>query len=66
MYKYEMHCHTLQASACSHIDAAELIDFYKAAGYTGVVITDHFFNGNCAVPRALPWQTKVELLMRGY
>ncbi len=47
MYKYEMHCHTLQASACSHIDAAELIDFYKAAGYTGVVITDHFFNGNC-------------------
>ena len=66
MYKYEMHCHTVQASACSHIDAAELIDFYKAAGYTGVVITDHFFNGNCAVPGALPWKTKVELFTRGY
>lgn len=66
MYKYEMHCHTAQTSRCGHIDAADLIDFYKAAGYTGVVVTDHFFNGNCAVPRALPWKTRVELFQKGY
>ena len=39
---------------------------YKEAGYTGVFVTDHFFNGNCAVDRSLPWEEKVELFCKGY
>lgn len=66
MYKYEMHCHTKETSACSHIKAADLIDFYKSAGYDGVVITDHFFNGNTTVSRLLPWKKKVEKFQEGY
>ena len=66
MYKYEMHCHTTETSGCSHIGAAKLAEFYKAAGYDGVVITDHFFNGNCIVPKSLPWKTRVELFEKGY
>lgn len=66
MYKYEMHCHTTETSNCSHISGAQLADFYKSAGYDGIVVTDHFFNGNCAVPRALPWKNRVELFARGY
>ncbi len=66
MYKYETHCHTSETSRCSHISGAGLADFYKAAGYDGIIITDHFFNGNCAVPDFLGWKTKVELFCRGF
>ena len=66
MYLYETHCHTSEVSRCSHITGAELAEFYKSAGYDGIIITDHFFNGNCAVPNVLPWKTRVELFTRGW
>lgn len=66
MYKYEMHCHTSEGSRCAHISAAEMADFYKKSGYTGLTITDHFFNGNTTVPKELPWKERVELFEKGY
>ena len=66
MYIYEMHCHTQETSKCSRISGAELIDFYHKLGYTGVVITDHFFNGNTTVPADLPWAERVERFAEGY
>ncbi len=66
MYKYETHAHTKQGSHCSMIDAAELAEFYKSKGYDGLFITDHFFNGNTAVPDNLPWEERVELFCKGY
>ena len=46
MYKYEMHCHTAEGSKCGRATGAEMADFYKSMGYSGLVISDHFFNGN--------------------
>ena len=66
MYKYELHCHTAEGSRCARTSAADMIDFYKKCGFTGVVITDHFFNGNCTVPCELKWKEKVELYCMGY
>ena len=34
------------------------------AGYTGIFVTDHFFNGNTAVPADLPWRERVERFCR--
>ncbi len=65
-YLYEAHLHTKEGSACSRISGADAVDYYKALGYTGIFVTDHFFNGNCAVPRDLPWAERVSLFMRGY
>lgn len=65
-YKYETHMHTTQGSACGRSTAVEMVRAYKEAGYTGVFVTDHFFNGNCAVDRNLPWEEKVELFCKGY
>ena len=48
--RYETHSHTSETSRCSHISGAELAEFYKSLGYTGLFITDHFFNGNTTVP----------------
>jgi predicted metal-dependent phosphoesterase TrpH len=66
MFKYEMHCHTKETSKCATIYAAQMIDFYKSVGYTGVVITDHFFNGNTTVPSDIPWSQRVELFVQGF
>ena len=66
MYRYEIHCHTSESSACSHITAADMIDFYKSVGYDAVIITDHFLNGNTTVPKLLPWKKRIELFVQGY
>lgn len=61
-----MHCHTRESSKCASIDASDLVDFYKSAGYDGIVITDHFFNGNTIVPRDLSWEERVVLFLKGF
>lgn len=65
-YKYETHMHTTEGSACGKSSAVEMVHAYKEAGYTGIFITDHFFNGNCSVCRELPWEERVEKFCLGY
>ena len=40
-YKYELHAHTKEVSRCGAISVKELIEEYKKAGYSGIVLTDH-------------------------
>ena len=42
MYKYELHCHTGDVSLCATISPEDLLRRYVAAGYNGLVITNHF------------------------
>lgn len=65
-YCYETHLHTKEGSACGKLSGAEQAELYKGFGYAGIVVTDHFFNGNCAVPRELPWRERVERFCAGY
>ena len=65
-YKYETHMHTSEGSACGKSTSAEMVRSYKEPGYTGIFVTDHFFNGNCAVDRSLNWEEKIDLFCRGY
>ena len=65
-YKYETHLHTSQASGCGQVDGATQARIYKKLGYTGVVVTDHFFNGNTCVPASLPWEERVTKYCDGY
>jgi predicted metal-dependent phosphoesterase TrpH len=48
------------------VSAAEQVRFYKNLGYTGIIVTDHFFNGNTSVPRDLPWEERIDLFCKGY
>ncbi|NLK75513.1 MAG: histidinol-phosphatase [Clostridiales bacterium] len=66
MYRYETHLHTNEASACAICSGAEHVRNYKAAGYTGIIVTDHFFNGNSSVPWDMPWEERVDMLCSGY
>ncbi len=65
-YKYETHCHTSEASACSHSSGAEMVQAYKSTGYSGLIITDHFFNGNTGIDQNLLWQDRVSAFYKGY
>ncbi|MBR4223772.1 MAG: PHP domain-containing protein [Oscillospiraceae bacterium] len=66
LYRYETHMHTSEVSACADSTAAEMADMYKKAGYTGIIVTDHFFNGNTCIDRSLPWDEWVEGYCSGY
>jgi len=66
LYKYETHLHTKEASACATCNGAEHARLYKEAGYDGIIVTDHFFNGNSNVPKDLPWEERIDLFCKGY
>lgn len=65
-YLYETHMHTCYGSACGRSTGKEHVRYYKEIGYTGIIITDHFFGGNTAVSRELPWRERINLFWRGY
>lgn len=44
-YKTELHAHTLEASRCGDFTVYEVADKYIAAGYTTLVLTNHYFEG---------------------
>ena len=65
-YAYETHLHTTEGSACGRSSGAEMAVACYEAGYTGIIVTDHFFYGNTAVDRSLPWSDWVHGYCRGY
>ncbi len=42
MFKIETHLHTCDSSACARMTAEEIVESYLAAGYSGVILTDHY------------------------
>ena len=66
MFYYELHAHTNVGSACSRVVPEDYIQFYKKKGYSGMVITDHFYYGNTAIDRNLEWRDFVDKFCEGY
>ena len=65
-YLYETHLHTCQASACGKVNGEDYIPYMIDKGYAGMIVTDHFFNGNTCVPENLSWKERVEIYCSGY
>lgn len=65
-YVYDTHVHTSQASKCAVSSGREIAVSYHAAGYDGIIITDHFLNGYTRVPADLEWSERIELFCSGY
>ncbi|MDD6142457.1 MAG: histidinol-phosphatase [bacterium] len=65
-YRYETHLHTCQGSLCGASTGAEHVRWYKEIGYQGIIITDHFFGGNTAVPRTGTWKERIDWFCSGY
>lgn len=66
MNRYETHCHTAEASACATAPGEKQAEFYKSRGFKGIIVTDHFLNGNTTAAAGLPWEERVGILCSGY
>ncbi len=56
LYKYELHLHTSGCSKCGLSTVEEMVTAAKDKGFTGIVVTDHFYRGNTCIDRDLPWE----------
>ncbi len=56
-YKTELHCHSRDASGCANECAEGIAEKYISAGYTTVVLTNHFSPSNGDENR---WEEKIE------
>lgn len=65
-YKYEMHLHTAESSACGKNVAKDMVIAHKRAGYTGIFVTDHAWGGNTRINRNLPYKEWVKEFSQGY
>jgi hypothetical protein len=65
-YLYETHLHTAGVSKCAASGGADYIAGYIDKGYSGIIVTDHFYNANCALSSKLSWKNWVDSFYRGY
>lgn len=65
-YKYELHCHTKEVSRCGQVPAAEIVQMYKDAGYSGIVITDHYSPMTYNLTTVACPQNAVDFYINGY
>jgi predicted metal-dependent phosphoesterase TrpH len=71
-YKLEMHLHTGETSRCGRISGSKVAELYKAAGYEGIVVTDHYHRGYFEKKftsrrlQEMTWAEKIEQFLSGY
>ena len=66
MFYYETHCHSSACSKCGCSDPVSMALSYKAAGYSGMVFTEHCARGNTSVDRNLPWGEQIDVFYDSY
>lgn len=66
MFLYDTHVHSSETSKCGKSTAREMVRAYKAAGYSGFALTNHFYHGNTAVDRTLSWRNFVQPYIDAY
>lgn len=66
MYKTEAHLHTDEGSSCGKVPAAKMVQLYHEAGYTTLLIADHFAKITVEWMGNPPWETVVKNYFKGY
>lgn len=66
MFRYELHMHSREASACARSSIHDMIRRYVQLGFSGAVLTNHFTGGNTAVDRSLPWEELIRAYAQPY
>ena len=64
-YKTELHAHTCEVSPCADFTAPEVAERYIAAGYTTLVITNHFTSPILA-PAGTTWEQQINFFVAPY
>ncbi len=62
----DTHVHTAEISPCGKLNAGELTELYRRAGYHGIIVTDHFSPYCNIFSRPDSWADKVAAFMGGF
>jgi len=65
-YKIELHAHSSESSRCGSVKAAELVEKYINAGYSALVLTDHYYARFFDKFSNLSWEKQLEKYLEGY
>ena len=66
MYLMETHAHTKGVSMCASATPEQVVAAYKAAGYSGIVSTNHINLATFSRMEDASWPDKVDHFMTGY
>ncbi|MBQ7906514.1 MAG: PHP domain-containing protein [Clostridia bacterium] len=66
MFKTELHCHSMDVSECARVSVEDIVNKYTEAGYTTLVLSNHFNKGTMKFNGADTWDCFVEKFIRGY
>ncbi|SFL36275.1 PHP domain-containing protein [Halanaerobium salsuginis] len=62
----ELHAHSAETSRCGLVAADELVKKYSEAGYSTVVLTDHYYERFFVKFRQQSWSEKLAKYLKGY
>lgn len=65
-YKIELHAHSAETSRCGSIGAEEMVKKYDEAGYSALVLTDHYYARFFEEISYLSWKDQLENYLKGY
>jgi predicted metal-dependent phosphoesterase TrpH len=65
---FDAHVHSAETSPCGRVKGYELVHLYKEAGYSGVIITDHYHDGffEALFDPKVSWEERVDSFLSGY
>ena len=66
MFKTELHCHSKDVSACACVSVEDIVKKYTEAGYTTLVLSNHFNEGTMGFNGASTWEEFVDKFFQGY
>jgi len=66
IYKYDTHVHTAETSPCGKVKAEDVVKLYKNAGFSGIVVTDHYYSGLFKNSVHVTWKEKMRDYLKGY
>lgn len=65
-FKFDLHVHTKETSACGNIIGRDVAKMYKEAGYDGIVITDHYLKEFFDQFPNKSWDKKIDEFLKGF
>ena len=66
MFLFDTHVHTSEVSPCGSVPADEIVKLYKKAGFSGLLITDHYYSTYFENLADMPWKEKINCYLTGY
>jgi predicted metal-dependent phosphoesterase TrpH len=66
MFKTELHCHSKGVSTCARVGEQEIIERYVSAGYSTLVLTNHFSDYIYTAQGMENWEQFIDLFTSEY